>query len=219
MGWLAIFTERFGKKKAEPHGFLLALPLFSPLFGRGVFPFISVDKAWCLVIKCRSQVGAVGAGWHPSFLSKTFFQVKSNMALPSIRKAVVLSPKMSINEAFAAILRHNFDDMLSWIPVAYNREDIEGVHQVRVALRRLRSAISVFRKAIPRSITDPWNEEMRWVAGEFGLTRDLDVLIDEGLEGVAGKIPMPKLLPGQVVGVFARPTPGKLVSKPPAPPP
>ncbi|MEO5349822.1 MAG: CHAD domain-containing protein [Magnetococcus sp. YQC-3] len=114
------------------------------------------------------------------------------MALPSIRKAVVLSPKMSINEAFAAILRHNFDDMLNWIPVAYNREDIEGVHQVRVALRRLRSAISVFRKAIPRSITDPWNEEMRWVASEFGPTRDLDVFIAEGLEGVAGKIPMPE---------------------------
>ncbi|MEO5362939.1 MAG: CHAD domain-containing protein [Magnetococcus sp. DMHC-8] len=114
------------------------------------------------------------------------------MTLPSIRKPVVLSPKQSINEAFAAILRHNFDDMCNWIPVAYQREDIEGVHQVRVALRRLRSAVAIFRKVIPRAITDPWNEEMRWIAGEFGPTRDLDVLISEGLDGVAGRMPLPE---------------------------
>ncbi|MBF0583347.1 MAG: CHAD domain-containing protein [Magnetococcales bacterium] len=112
------------------------------------------------------------------------------MALPSIRKPVVLSPGQSVNEAFDAILRHNFDDVLSWVPVAYNREDIEGVHQVRVSLRRLRSAITIFRKAIPRVITDPWNEEMRWVASEFGPTRDLDVFISEGLESLAGKTPL-----------------------------
>ncbi|MBF0160767.1 MAG: CHAD domain-containing protein [Magnetococcales bacterium] len=113
------------------------------------------------------------------------------MALPPIKKAIVLSPKQSVNEAFAAILRHNFDDMVQWIPVAYDRQDIEGVHQVRVALRRLRSAISIFRKAIPRTITDPWNEEMRWVASEFGPARDLDVFIAEGLTEVAGKLPLP----------------------------
>ncbi|MBF0184997.1 MAG: CHAD domain-containing protein [Magnetococcales bacterium] len=114
------------------------------------------------------------------------------MALPAIRKPVVLTTRQTINDAFEAIMRHNFDDMQQWIPVAFSREDIEGVHQVRVSLRRLRSAISVFRRAIPRTITDPWNEEMRWVASEFGPTRDLDVLISEGLESVAGKIPLPE---------------------------
>ncbi|MEO5339325.1 MAG: CHAD domain-containing protein [Magnetococcus sp. MYC-9] len=114
------------------------------------------------------------------------------MALPSIRKPIALSPRQSINEAFEAILRYNFDDMLRWVPVAHNREDIEGVHQVRVAIRRLRSAISVFRKAVPRAITDPWNEELRWVASEFGPARDLDVFIAEGLAEVAGKVPLPE---------------------------
>ncbi len=114
------------------------------------------------------------------------------MTLPSIRKAVVLSHRQSVNEAFEAILRHNFDDVLRWMPVAYSREDIEGVHQVRVALRRLRSAVSLFRKAIPRAITDPWNEEMRWVASEFGPTRDLDVFITEGLAGLTGKVLLPE---------------------------
>lgn len=112
------------------------------------------------------------------------------MALPPIRKPVVLSTKQSVNEAFEKILRHNFDDVLAWIPIAYDRTDIEGVHQVRVSLRRLRSAITIFRKAIPRTTTDPWNEEMRWMASAFGPARDLDVFISEGLEEVAGKLPL-----------------------------
>ena len=112
------------------------------------------------------------------------------MALPSIDKKVVLSPKQTTNEAFERILRANFDAMLKWAPIAYNHEHIEGVHQVRVSLRRLRSAISIFRKAIPREITDPWNQEMRWVASGFGPARDLDVFIGEGLDVMAGKIPL-----------------------------
>lgn len=112
------------------------------------------------------------------------------MALPSITKKTPLSPQQNINEAFESILRSNFDNMLRWAPIAYNHEDIEGVHQVRVSFRRLRSAISIFRKAIPRHITDPWNAEMRWIAGGFGPARDLDVFIDEGLGSMTGKIPL-----------------------------
>lgn len=116
------------------------------------------------------------------------------MALPNITKQIILSPKQTTNEAFGSILRSDFDNVLSWAPVAYNREHIEGVHQVRVSFRRLRSAVSLFRKAIPREIMDPWNEEMRWIAGGFGPARDLDVFIDEGLNAMAGKLPS---MPGE----------------------
>lgn len=112
------------------------------------------------------------------------------MALPSASKKIILSPKHTTNKAFEIILRSNFDNMLAWAPIAYHNEHIEGVHQVRVALRRLRSVVSVFRKAIPRDITDAWNQEMRWVATGFGPARDLDVFIDEGLNAMAGKIPL-----------------------------
>ena len=112
------------------------------------------------------------------------------MALPSLPRKTTLSPEQNINEAFESILQSNFDSMLAWAPIAYNREDIEGVHQVRVSIRRMRSAVSVFRKAIPREITDPWNAEMRWVASGFGPARDLDVFIDEGMSSMDGKLPL-----------------------------
>ncbi|MBF0308430.1 MAG: CHAD domain-containing protein [Magnetococcales bacterium] len=107
-------------------------------------------------------------------------------------KPVALSPELSTEEAFGQILAANFQFMLEWAPIAYEGKDIEGVHQVRVALRRLRSAVVVFRKAIPRTISDPWGEEMRWAAGELGTARDLDVLISEGFAVMKDKIPLPE---------------------------
>ncbi len=112
------------------------------------------------------------------------------MSMPTISKSTPIREDQSTSEAFGAILRHNFDYMRSWAPIAYSREDIEGVHQARVAFRRMRSALTLFRKAIPRHITDPVGTEMRWIASEMGPARDLDVFIDEGLEEMAGKIPI-----------------------------
>lgn len=112
------------------------------------------------------------------------------MAIPSVSKGIPLSRKQSTNQAFEGILQHNFNYMVGWAPVAYSREGIEGVHQVRVAFRRMRSALVLFRKAIPREITDSYGVEMKWIAGELGPARDLDVFIDEGLEAMAGKIPL-----------------------------
>nr|WP_240906082.1 CHAD domain-containing protein [Thiorhodococcus mannitoliphagus] len=70
--------------------------------------------------------------------------------------------------------------------------DIEGVHQTRVAVRRMRSAISLFRDAIPKELTAFWREELRWIGSQLGQARDLDVFIAEGLAAVA-----PVQLPGE----------------------
>lgn len=52
----------------------------------------------------------------------------------------------------------------------------EGVHQARVALRRLRSAIQVFRKALPREPFQRLEGQVKWLAKSLGAARDLDVL-------------------------------------------
>ncbi|MEO5376781.1 MAG: CHAD domain-containing protein [Magnetococcus sp. DMHC-6] len=100
--------------------------------------------------------------------------------------------EQTVEEAFGATLKSNFAFMQQWEPVAQKGEDIEGVHQVRVAYRRLRSALVIYRKAMPRILTDSWGEEMRWAASELGPARDLDVFISEGLAPMAGKIPLPE---------------------------
>jgi len=54
----------------------------------------------------------------------------------------------------------------------------EAVHQARVALRRLRSALSIFRPMLIGSGFDRFNDELRWLAGELGKVRDIDVLME-----------------------------------------
>ena len=91
-------------------------------------------------------------------------------------------------ETFLSILSHNLALLVDMEPLARSPKDIEGVHQMRVTLRRMRSALTVFRSAIPRQVTAPWAEEMRWAAGELGLARDLDVFITECLQSVCSKL-------------------------------
>ncbi|MCU7905783.1 MAG: CHAD domain-containing protein [Candidatus Thiodiazotropha sp. (ex Epidulcina cf. delphinae)] len=108
----------------------------------------------------------------------------------TIKTPAPLNPEQSVSEAFKAILRHNFNYLLEWEQTARSWDDIEGVHQTRVSLRRMRSALWAFRSAIPQKISKTWSEELRYLANQLSMARDLDVFIDEGLEAVQGKLPL-----------------------------
>ncbi|MCP3868379.1 MAG: CHAD domain-containing protein [Gammaproteobacteria bacterium] len=100
-----------------------------------------------------------------------------------------LTPELTTSAGYAMILQHNMEYLLQWEQTARSWENIEGVHQVRVSLRRIRSAITLFRTAIPKSATKTLRKELQWVSGQLGLARDLDVFIDEGLCAIEGKLP------------------------------
>ncbi|MBA3940497.1 MAG: inorganic triphosphatase [Sphingopyxis sp.] len=57
-----------------------------------------------------------------------------------------------------------------------------ALHQARVALRRLRSALSIFAPMIGDEGA-AFNSELRWLAGLLGEARDLDVLLVRAGEG------------------------------------
>lgn len=54
----------------------------------------------------------------------------------------------------------------------------EGLHDVRVAIRRIRSALATFRPVLERSATDPLRDELRWVSVLLGRARDVEVVIE-----------------------------------------
>lgn len=68
--------------------------------------------------------------------------------------------------------------------------DPEAVHKTRVATRRLRSTLRVYRRLVDRAVTDPLREELRWYAGVLGEVRDVDV-VREHLHDVATSLPGP----------------------------
>ncbi len=66
---------------------------------------------------------------------------------------------------------------------------IEGVHQMRVAFRRLRSGLKLFRPLIPREASAALVEEIRWLNNVLGPARDWDVFLEEGMPPVFAHFP------------------------------
>ncbi|MBF0620382.1 MAG: CHAD domain-containing protein [Magnetococcales bacterium] len=101
-----------------------------------------------------------------------------------------VQPGQSIDDAFQSILRADWKYTKSWLPVAYHRESIEGLHQGRIGLRRMRSALSIFRRKIPRRVLIQQGMEMKWLADAFSPARDVDVFVEETLndETISGKV-------------------------------
>ena len=74
----------------------------------------------------------------------------------------------AIRSAVSRILGHHAMAVLD--------DDAEGVHQMRVGARRLRSDLHTFRPLLDRSSTDPLRDELRWLGQVLGDVRDPDVL-------------------------------------------
>lgn len=110
---------------------------------------------------------------------------------PAPRRAapVALRPGMSVRASLATIGRACIDHVVANLPSAYRGEDAEGVHQLRVGIRRLRAAFSVFRPAVPESDREALGIELRWLQQEVGPAREWDVLIDGTLRDMAAWVP------------------------------
>lgn len=77
------------------------------------------------------------------------------------------------------------------------RRDVpDAVHKMRVAMRRLRSALASYRPLLDRQVTDPLRDELKWIAGILGDARDAEVMrerlagliADEPVELVMGPV-------------------------------
>jgi CHAD domain-containing protein len=61
--------------------------------------------------------------------------------------------------------------------IVVQRRQAEALHQVRVSMRRLRTALSLFRPALVDAQFDDLRKELRWFTGELGEARNLDVFL------------------------------------------
>jgi triphosphatase len=58
------------------------------------------------------------------------------------------------------------------------RGDAEGVHQMRIGVRRLRTTISLFKDMLAGAQTEAMKSELKWLTGELGPARELDVFVN-----------------------------------------
>lgn len=96
---------------------------------------------------------------------------------PKAQRAVPLKldRRSTVAEAFQRIGRSCLLHLRANEAVVRTGRNTEGVHQFRVAIRRLRSALSAFRDLLPKTERRRINAEMRWIAQQFGHARDWDV--------------------------------------------
>ena len=97
-------------------------------------------------------------------------------APPEVPEPHDVSPDDAGREAVRAhIARHT--GRLRAADIAIRRDIDDAVHQMRVAARRLRSGLRVFRPLLDQEWADALRDELAWVAGELGDYRDTEVLL------------------------------------------
>jgi CHAD domain-containing protein len=87
------------------------------------------------------------------------------------------------------VLRFHFERMTAHEAGARAGEDIEAVHDMRVATRRQRAALRLFAGYFKPKAIRPFRRGLRTVAGRLGAVRDLDVLLEAAREYQAGLPP------------------------------
>lgn len=104
-------------------------------------------------------------------------------------KSPRLTGSTSADAALASIIILGVEHLRGNEACVLNRSHVEGVHQMRVAVRRLRSCLSLFREFMPPPQHDHLNGELKWLIGQLGPARDWDVFVDDILTPVRKQIP------------------------------
>jgi triphosphatase len=98
-----------------------------------------------------------------------------------------IDPDAPIGAVALAVLRRNFAALVAKEPGTRLGDDIEDLHDMRVASRRLRAAFSLFADVLPTG-AEGLREELGWVAQALGAVRDLDVQVEQ-LDGWLAEVP------------------------------
>ena len=97
---------------------------------------------------------------------------------------VALAPRVGCETAFRVIARACLRQLIANQPATLSG-DAEGLHQMRVALRRLRAAISLFGDMLTGRQTDEMKRKLKWITGELGPAREIDVFMNRVVRPVA----------------------------------
>jgi inorganic triphosphatase YgiF len=98
-------------------------------------------------------------------------------AVPQVTKAErsAIGPEHSVDDVIAIIMSAGQQHLLANQAIVEDGRDPEGVHQTRVALRRLRTACSLLRREIPSPAFHAFAGEAKWLMQMLSPARDWDV--------------------------------------------
>ncbi len=107
-----------------------------------------------------------------------------------------------MNWAARKILKHQFERFVQFRNGVLHELDVECVHQARVSVRRMRSALKLFRNCFSAGMTRYCRKELAWIARELGKVRDLDVMLQR-IESMKEKLKSISKLSLRMVTIMA----------------
>jgi CHAD domain-containing protein len=99
--------------------------------------------------------------------------VRQQRSLPKPR----LNGAMACDTAFRIVARRHLDALIANREATSNGNQT-ALHQMRIALTHLRTAILFFSPMVEDVMRDEVRDELKWLNGELGAVRDLDVAVD-----------------------------------------
>lgn len=114
------------------------------------------------------------------------------VSFPKSPKAVKAAPlklskRMNVAQAFEAVVRSCIEQIEANQAGVARFHDVESLHQMRVGLRRLDAAFSLFSDAV--CVPDDLAREVKWLRDQLGPARDWDVLAESTLPRVGSGMP------------------------------
>ena len=104
------------------------------------------------------------------------YRLRAPQQISFKNKAPKLAPDEDLTSAIAAITQACITHYRRNEAILLSAQSVEAVHQARIALRRLRSALSLFRAVLPLNQVRMFQTRLRALAATLGEARDLDVM-------------------------------------------
>lgn len=118
-------------------------------------------------------------------------EAEAGAPAPKWRKAKTprIAAEATAEEALTRIIIGATEHLRANEACVLRRAHQEGVHQMRVAARRLRSALTLYRPYLPSDQYGYLDGELKWLIRELGGARDWDVFVDGILQPVLDAVP------------------------------
>ena len=105
--------------------------------------------------------------------------VAADQPQEEVAPTVAMSLEADLAEAGRAVLHEHFQKLQKAAPVAHEGSDTEGVHDMRVATRRLRASLQILEETVYQpKVTHRYRRQLRGLAESLGRVRDNDVFLE-----------------------------------------
>src|ERR1019366_1986637 len=183
-----LHTTRIERRLLDGDGNTLATIADDTVVGQRLADGAVQESTWReveveLVDGDRSLLDAVSSqlqagGLPPSESSSKLARVLGDSAQPTLEaapKAMSSAGRATAGTVGLAHLEQQVDKLVMQDRGA-RVDEPDAVHQMRVATRRLRSALATYRPLLDRERTDPVRQELKWLGQVLGRPRDTEVL-------------------------------------------